>query len=51
LILNGVGAVVSPEAGLSVNFNGKAGKDTITFDVGFDLLNAPNVTLTKDQKH
>jgi hypothetical protein len=51
LTLNGVGAVVSPEASLSVDFNGKAGKDAITFDVGADLLNASNVTLNKDQKH
>ena len=51
LTLNGVGAVVAPEAGLSVDFHGRAGRDFITFDVGSDLLNASNVTLTKDQKH
>jgi hypothetical protein len=51
LTLNGVGAVVAPDAGLSVDFHGRAGKDFITFDVGADLLNASNVSLTKDQKH
>ena len=51
LILNAVGATVSPEAGLSVGFKGQAGKDTITFDYSFGFLDLGNVTLTKDQKH
>ena len=51
LTLNAVGATVSPEARLSVDFHGQAGKDAIVFDYSFGFLDAGNVTLTKDQKH
>ena len=51
LTLNAIGATVSPEARLSVDFHGEAGKDAITFNYGFGFLDAGNVTLTKDQKH
>jgi hypothetical protein len=51
LDLNAIGATVSPEAHLSVDFHGQAGKDAITFDYGFGFLDVGNVTLTKDRKH
>jgi hypothetical protein len=51
MVLNAIGATVSPEARLSVDFHGEAGKDTIVFDYSFGFLDLGNVTLTKDQKH
>lgn len=50
LVLNAFGTVVSPEARLSVDYFGEAGKDAIAFnhDPGFELL--PNVFLRKDQR-
>jgi len=51
LVLNANGATVSPEARLSVDFHGQAGKDAICFNYDPGFLDLGNVTLSKDQKH
>jgi len=51
LTLNANGATVSPEAHMSVDFSGNAGKDAIAFNYDPGFLDQGNVTLTKDQKH
>lgn len=50
LVLNAVGTTVAPEALLSVELYGQAGKDAITFNHSWGDTLPSNVTLTKDQK-
>jgi hypothetical protein len=51
LTLNAHGVSVAPDATMSVQLYGQAGKDTINFNYDPGLLALGNVTLKKDQKH